>query len=143
MQSCQTDGSPFTQAVNLTSLHYTLHLRTQSTSVREFSSIRFYQLPHEIKPNLEPEGQSAQEGCSASSSGPSDSERRKQRPEENKETRSPTESSFLVFLHLIEQYHIPIIDPRIADARQRSDEAVGILGNGGQFVVDRTYNNQR
>ncbi|KAH7066074.1 hypothetical protein BKA63DRAFT_453614 [Paraphoma chrysanthemicola] len=52
-------------------------------------------------------------------------------------------SNFLEFIHYVERYRIPTVDPLVADPRRRWEAAVGTLGKGGQYVVDRTYNNQR
>jgi hypothetical protein len=85
----------------------------------------------------ESQGQTFQEDSSALSA------RSTECSKDDQESSTSRESSFLTFVRLVEQYRVPIVDPRIADAQQRSDEAVGILGKGGQFVVDRTYDNQR
>jgi hypothetical protein len=52
-------------------------------------------------------------------------------------------SNFLKFVALLEELQIRNVDPRIADPRRRWEAAVGILGKGGQYIVDRTYNNKR
>jgi serine/threonine protein kinase len=80
-----------------------------------------------------PEFESSQQGCSAS-------------PPVNKvesEDQRQEISPFLGFIGLIRRFQIPIVDQCIADPQQRAEAAVSILGKGGQYIVDRTYSNQR
>jgi hypothetical protein len=80
-----------------------------------------------------PEFESSRQGCSASSP---------LNQVENEDQRQET-STFLSFISLVKRFQIPIVDQCIADPQQRAEAAVGILGKGGQYIVDRTYSNQR
>lgn len=57
-------------------------------------------------------------------------------------------SDFLSFIALLQQYQIPSISPRLLSRDVISDghsavEAIGSIGSGGQYYVDRYYENQR
>lgn len=52
-------------------------------------------------------------------------------------------SPLLVLVHLVWKLNIPILDPYVSDAQKQSQIATGILGKGGQYVVDRFFENQR
>lgn len=49
---------------------------------------------------------------------------------------------FLEFIHLIFATKIPIFSPTVTNARQTL-AGTGTLGRGGQYLVDRIYDNQR
>ena len=52
-------------------------------------------------------------------------------------------SPLLTLVYLIWKLQIPTIDPYIVDSQKRVNTAIGTLGKGGQYVVDRVYDNQR
>ena len=52
-------------------------------------------------------------------------------------------SPLLTLVYLIWKLQIPTIDPYIVDSQKRVNTAIGTLGKGGQYVVDRIYDNQR
>lgn len=74
-----------------------------------------------------------QRGCSTLSSG----------LDQDHQAPRQQASTFLNFIRIIKRFHIHIVDQSIADPQQRAEAAVGILGKGGQYIVDRTYSNQR
>ena len=52
-------------------------------------------------------------------------------------------SPLLTLVYLIWKLQVPTIDPYIVDSQKRVNTAIGTLGKGGQYVVDRIYENQR
>ena len=52
-------------------------------------------------------------------------------------------SPLLTLIYLVWKLQVPTIDPYIVDSQKRVDTAIGTLGKGGQYVVDRVYDNQR
>lgn len=51
--------------------------------------------------------------------------------------------NFLTFVDLLWKLKIPTINPCILDGSKSVTAANGTLGRGGQYMVDRIYDNQR